>query len=259
MIQFNIHRFGKLAKWSLRNDRSYFVRTFLQVFVIQLLMFLFFTTGVVNINGRAGNYSPCAGCTMMFVLVIFLIGPSTMFYSLCGKHDKQALLLLPASNFEKYLVRYSGWIILLPIGIVASLCADLIQYVVNMLMGHDYTMFVTSKVVEMLTPAHSNEPIPMKYVALIVTMAVWINSCFALGGTFFRSRKYAWVLTALTLVAIGVGQMWLFPNSDNLDLKDSGETYAIFCVFYLAWALVNFWLSYRCFCRTQNIGRFVNF
>ena len=60
MIQFDIHRFGKLAKWSLRNDRSYFVRTFLQVFVVQVLMFLFFTTGMVMMTGRTGNYSPCA-------------------------------------------------------------------------------------------------------------------------------------------------------------------------------------------------------
>jgi hypothetical protein len=259
MIQFDIHRFGKLAKWSLRNDRSYFVRTFLQVFVVQLLMFLFFTTGMVHINGGTGNYSPCAGCTMMFVLVIFVIGPSTMFYSLCGKHDKQALLLLPASNFEKYLVRYSGWILLIPIGIVASLGADLIQYVVNMLMGHDYTIFVVSRLIDMFTPVHTNNPIPMKYVALIVTMSIWLNSCFALGGTFFRSRKYAWVLTALTLIAIGVLQIWLFPSSSDLDYKDSGETYAVFCAFYLVWSLVNFWLSYRCFCRTQNIGKFVNF
>ena len=156
------------------------------------------------------------------------------------------------------MVRYSGWIILIPIGIVASLCADLIQYVVNMLMGHDYTIFVVSRVIEMFTPTHPHDPIPMKYVALIVTMAIWLNSCFALGGTFFRSRKYAWVLTALTLVAIGVVQMWLFPNSGDLDYKDSGETYAMFCAFYWAWALVNFLLSYRFFCRTQNIGRFIN-
>ena len=26
----------------------------------------------------------------------------------------------------------------------------------------------------------------------------------------------------------------------------------------LAWAVLNFWLSYRIFCRTKNIGRFVN-
>ena len=55
MIQFDSNRFGKLAMWSLRNDRSYYVRSFLQIFAVQTLMFLFFTTGVLKINNNSGN------------------------------------------------------------------------------------------------------------------------------------------------------------------------------------------------------------
>ena len=44
MIQFNIHRFRKVARWSLTNDKSFYMRMFLQMFVALTLTFLFFTT-----------------------------------------------------------------------------------------------------------------------------------------------------------------------------------------------------------------------
>ena len=43
MIQFNIQRFGKLAKWTLVNDKKYLVKSFLQVFAILTFLFLVFT------------------------------------------------------------------------------------------------------------------------------------------------------------------------------------------------------------------------
>ena len=257
MIQFNLNRFGKLAKWSLRNDRSYFVRTFLQVFVVQVLMFLFFTTGMVMMNGHNGNYSPCAATTMMFVLVIFLIGPSTMFYSLCGKHDKQALLLLPASNFEKYLMRYSTWIIILPIGVVASLGADLIQYVVNWLMGHPYTAFVFARVFELI--GKGLDALNAQDLNSFVISVMWLHSVYAIGGSFFRSRKYTWVLTTLVIIVIGLLVAWVIPESSNDNAQTSTHVMAIADAITAILVMVNFWLSYRCFCRTQNIGKFINF
>ena len=43
MIQFSFNRFGKLARWSLTNDRKYYVRTFVQMLTVLTLVFLFFT------------------------------------------------------------------------------------------------------------------------------------------------------------------------------------------------------------------------
>ena len=42
MIQFNSDRFGKLVRLSLVNDRKYYIKSFLQVFVIFLMVFLLF-------------------------------------------------------------------------------------------------------------------------------------------------------------------------------------------------------------------------
>ena len=119
MIQFNIQRFGKLACWTLRNERNFLVRNTLQMLVAMSLIYLFFTLGFLKINGSTANYPACGMATLMMFTVFLTIGPGTMFNSMKGKYDRQALLMLPASNFEKYLMRYASWLILLPLFIVS--------------------------------------------------------------------------------------------------------------------------------------------
>ena len=150
MIQFSFNRFGKMARWSLVNDRSYYVRTFLQMVAVLTLVFLFFTmehNGNHVYDGKVhymDHYTPCFFVTLYMFIITLVIGPSLMFYSMKGKHDRQTLLMLPASNLEKYLMRYSTWILLVPIVLLAFFAADLIQYIVNFLLGRDYTTFVTT-------------------------------------------------------------------------------------------------------------------
>ena len=58
-------------------------------------------------------------------------------------------------------------------------------------------------------------------------------------------------------IALAILYAWFFPfghideNTSTLEMTAWGAVY-LFCV------LVNFWLSYRLFCRQQVIGRFVN-
>ncbi|MBO6033406.1 MAG: hypothetical protein J6Q22_18445, partial [Prevotella sp.] len=127
MIQFNIHRFGKLARWSLTKDKRYYVKTFLQLLVIMLLIFLFFTEMVNTNEVPDPRYDSCCLAVMCVFAVTFIMGPSFMFYNMEGKHDMQSLMILPASNFEKYLMRYATWIILIPLYVVAISAADLMQ------------------------------------------------------------------------------------------------------------------------------------
>jgi len=255
MIQFNINRFGKLARWSLTNDKKYYVRSFLQVFAMLTLVFLFFTGTVFTINGNSANYQACGVVVIMMFAINIIIGPSLMFYSMTGKHDRQALLMLPASNLEKYLMRYSSWILLLPLYAIAFLSADLIQYLVHMIMGHDYAMFVTA---ELMDHIHVLKDIPLSKSNWldIAIFLFWLHALYALGGTFFRSRKFNWVLTTIVFIAFCMVCMWSFDT----DIKSEPHTWThrVMVVFYFVWALVNFWLSYKLFCRTQVISKFVN-
>ena len=262
MIQLNFNRFGKLVRWSLTNDKRYYVKSFLQMLVTMLLLFLFLTMITKTHQGHSGNYGPCAFAAMLMLVVTPVLGPSFMFYSMTGKHDRQALMLLPASNFEKYLMRYSTWIILFPLYIVAFFAADLLQYFIHWVLGHNYGTLVASVVVKFMNevPQKEAEAASPHFLMDIMITALWFHSMYALGATFFRSRKFNWVLSTGVIILIVMLSVGLTKEGSvlQIDWKVSKVNYVIGTAIYIVWTLLNFWLSYRIFCRTQVIGKFVN-
>ena len=264
MIQFNLNRFGKLAKWSLTTDKGFYERNLLNVFVVLSLFFIAFTTHFfrINVNDNDSAYTPCLAATMIMFIITVVTGPAWMFSSMKGKHDLQALLMLPASNFEKYLMRYSTWMILLPIYIVAFFAADLMQYAIHGMLGHSYVTFVTSVIVKFFEEALSSDAVTSDYHFLnaIFVTCLWCHSMYAVGATFFRSRKFNWILTTGVIIVISVLSVWLTKEGSVLqyDWKISKTNYVIGCMIHCTWIVLNFWLSYRLFCRNQVIGKYVN-
>ena len=181
-----------------------------------------------------------------------------MFNSMRGKHDDQRLLMLPASNLEKYLMRYSYWLLLLPSFAGSFVVADLLQYLVNWLLGHEGRMLVMQY---MGSPQLNIGAVPRPVGVCIVLTFVWIHSCYAIGATFFRSHKYSWIMTSATLIVLGVILGVLLPH-DEIARSISSDTainlVRLWDVIYLFLIALNFWLSYKFFCRQQVIGRFVN-
>ena len=265
MIQFNIHRFGKLVRWSLTKDKRYYIKSFLQILVIMLLIFLFFTE-MVNTNPVPNpQYKTCCLAVMCVFLVTLIMGPSFMFYNMEGKHDMQSLMILPASNFEKYLMRYATWIILVPLYVVAISAADLMQFLFHWLLGHDYGQFVIANMSDTLSTTFKEEnasPNAFRIWDCVIVIGIWFHSVFALGATFFRSRKFNGVLSMLVIILIGTLISWLAPDQSALQfpygVESSTRAFVSGNVLYISWILLNFWLSYRLFCRTQVIGKFVN-
>ena len=264
MIQFNLCRFGKVAKWSLQGDKRYYVKTFLQFLVVMLLTFLFFSM-VVKVNGNHVNgYKSCAIAEFAVVIVNIVLGPALMFYSMEGKHDMQTLMMLPASNFEKYLARYFNWIIVVAISFVACLGADVIQYLIHTLLGHDYTRFVTSVLGDLFVRAandvHTSQATHPRFILSMIVLVIWFQSLYAVGATLFRSRKFNWVITTVVIILIGMLFVKIGDKFEAVQLNDHSAMldYITGVGFYLVWAMINYWLSYRFFCRTQNIGKLVN-
>jgi hypothetical protein len=257
MIRFNLHRFGEVARWSFTNDKSYYLRTLLQMFVVLTLVYLFFTTKVFWLRSGDDGYKSCFAVTILMTLIQVVIGPSMMFYSMKGKRDLQALLLLPASNFEKYLARYATWLAVFVIMVVAYFAADVVQYLVNTLIGN-HARFVTSLFAKI---PHGESTATETLIAnSIIVCIIWMHSFSTLGGVFFRSRKFASVLTVMAFFVISMLQVWLFPNSHSWDIEkgEASEALYIADAVYGVWAVLNFWLSYKLFCRIQNIGKFIN-
>lgn len=261
MIQFSFNRFGKLARWMLTNDKKYHVKTFLQTLVIMTLVFLFFTSITIKNGQENENYFACSLAVIILFASTLILGSSFMFYSMDGKHDMQVLLMLPASNFEKYLMRYVSWILLLPIYLVATFAADLVQYVFGLAVGHEEVRFVIPAMMEMLGDTWNKIPAD-KHTTIVLgisLLVLWLHSVYVLGANFFRTHKYNWIPTTLVIVILIMIMVWLLPS----DVAESGKESSLLkdTVTDTVYALVvgfNFWLSYRFFCRRQVIGKFVN-
>ena len=261
MIQFSLNRFGKLARWSLTNDKKYHVKTFLQTLVIMTLLYLFFTSITVTFDKENANYHVCAISTIILFASTIVVGSSFMFYSMERKNDMQALLMLPASNLEKYLMRYVSWILLLPLYVVATVSADLVQYVFGLVVGHEEVRFVISATMEMLGKMWSQVPAGKHSVAVIglVLLFLWFQSFYALGATLFRTNKYNWIPTTFVVIVLFLLFVWLSPDRGKIELvKEDTASDTVMNVVYAVWVALNFWLSYRLFCRRQVIGRFIN-
>ena len=260
MLQFNFYRFRKLARWSLTIDSRWFVKNTLSWLVVFTLMFLFFTC-VARFNDQPASlpaYGACTSMVLFTTVAILVLGPTMMFNSMRGKHDDQRLLMLPASNLEKYLMRYSYWLLLLPSFAGSFVVADLLQYLVNWLLGHESRMLVMQY---MGSPQLHIGDVPRPLGVFIVLTFVWLHSCYAVGATFFRSHKYSWILTSATLIVLGVILGALWPH-DEIARSISSDTainlVRLWDVIYIFLIALNFWLSYRFFCRQQVIGNFVN-
>ena len=239
MVQFNLNRFRKLVRWSLTMDRRWFVKNTLSWLVVFTLVFLFFTC-VTRFNSQPASlpaYGACTSMVLFTTVAILVLGPTMMFNSMRGKHDDQQLMTLPASNLEKYLMRYSYWLLLLP----SEGRMLVMQY-----MG---------------SPQLNIGAVPRPVGVCIVLTFVWIHSCYAIGATFFRSHKYSWIMTSATLIVLGVILGVLLPH-DEIARSISSDTainlVRLWDVIYIFLIALNFWLSYRFFCRQQVIGRFVN-
>ena len=199
---------------------------------------------------------------MYVFLITLVIGPSLMFYSMKGKHDRQTLLMLPASNLEKYLMRYSTWILVVPIVLLAFFAADLIQYVVNWLVGRDYTTFVTTNFLydKYMIGWRANICNEMSRDGDLVpyVTGLWFHSVYALGATFFRSHKFNTIFTTIVLVVFLMSCVWFFNNFAIADPAVIDRHDGVGYVICIVLTLLNFGVSYKLFCRTQVIGRFVN-
>ena len=262
MIQFDFSRFRKLVRWSLTMDRRWFVKNTLSWLVVFTLVFLFFTC-VAKFNDSLAAYHACASMLLCTTIAILVLGPTMMFNSMQGKHDDQRLLMLPASNLEKYLVRYSYWLLLLPSFVGSFIVADLLQYLVNWLSGHEGRMLVMQYLMSLdfnIVFPPSNV-VPRSLIACIVLTFVWLHSCYAVGATFFRSHKHSWILTSVALIAFGIilGSLW--PH-DEISRSISSHTaislLRLWNVIYIFLIAFNYWLSYKFFCRQQVIGKYVN-
>ena len=255
-------RFKHLACWTWETDRRWFIKVTSSWAVVFTLMYLFFTCVLKQYDENdAISYEPCFFMTVASSIAIFVLGGSFMFQSFKTKHDDQRYMMLPASNLEKFLMRYCVWLLSLPCFLLAFVAADIVQWLINTMLAHKGTMLVVLYLSDAICATHWPDYFPRSLGVFLALFFIWLHSVYVVGATFFRTHKYNWVATSLVLIVGGFILVTLWP-SDYFPSVIDEQTFL--CVLYLGnvtlvlLTVLNFWLSYRFFCRQQIVGEIVN-
>jgi hypothetical protein len=67
------------------------------------------------------------------------------------------------------------------------------------------------------------------------------------------------VLTTIVAILLTMLQAWFYPYEEHTTyLETTMSDLLIADMVAACWVILNFWLSYKLFCRTQVIGKYVN-
>ena len=220
MNSFSINRFGQTFRWVLatnfRNFLAWTLGAAVGVFLMEMILIAF------SVSADGGNYVPVLYSTIsnicQIALIIFvLVALSTGFSDYQKKPQREAFLMLPSTNLEKFLavVLYVTVVWSLA-GFLAFAVGDTLRMAVRALFFHNEWYSLVPKVLEMfgeMIPSYEDgmmiRPLSYKVCAPIVLIGlfIWIHSIYILGGTLLR--KYAFVATSLVIILAIVLVVWV--------------------------------------------------
>ena len=221
MNSFNINRFGQTFRWVVATNFRNFLAWTLGAGVGAFLMEMIFIA--LKIHPDGGNYVPllyssisqiCQIALVIFVLVAF----STGFADYQKKPRREAFLMLPSTNLEKFLaVVIYVTVVWSLAGFLAFVVGDTLRMAVRALACGNEWYSLVPKVLEMfgeIVPTFDEggmmiQTIPYKVCApiFLVGLLVWIHSTYILGGTLLR--KYAFVVSSLVIILAFLLMAWL--------------------------------------------------
>ena len=263
MNSFSFNRFSQTLRWVVGvNFLSLMIWSLGYMVGIFLGEQLFFSisTGsdVAHVLGNISQF-----CTI-FILIALAVGLSSLFHDLNKKPRREAFLMLPASNFEKFLaaVVYVTivWTFFVALSFVAG---DTLRMVYRALVNGDEWISTVPMVLDTVEPRfveffkHEStlEYLVMNTFVLSVIW-IWMHSLYILGGTLFR--KYSFVASTIVLILCVCGLAYMIHTYHLSMFTTSweGDRYVNQEVGPLAYALAvllpllsvfNYWASYRIF------------
>ena len=263
MNSFSFNRFGKALRWVWSmNFRSLMMWTtgFSLVIFFAEMMIWYLNTGMTTEN--------IVGIILLFITIFFMIGVgasiSSMFLEVNKKPRREAFLMLPASNLEKYLsvVLYFtvAWTVCIFLSIVVG---DTLRMVFRSLVSGDEWVSCIPRFVDSFMPSFLYRSIydytlsyKVMQVVVLTAMMFWIHSFYTLGATLLR--KYTFVLTSLTFIFI-IALFGDVVNNSRIELFTAvweGDRYVSQGVGTLAYVLavvlpllaaINYWASFHIF------------
>ena len=262
MKRFDLNRFGKTFRWlfSVRSQwligwtAGYAVIVFLGE-----LLWWFFSKGsetTVIVKNVAGFF-------MIFIYIALGIGLTMLFYDENKKQKREALLMLPASNLEKYLSAFIYYTVIWGAAVFVSfICGDTLRMIVRGLFVGDEWVSAIPLVLKNMSPnmvlgsAIAPTKIYVMSLLLYVSFLVWLNSLYILGGTLLR--KYSFVITSIVFLLSMALFGWILNHTGMtmFDHEWDGQYYAakevgvvsyMLCVLLPLLSVFNYWASFQIF------------
>ena len=289
MKRFNINRFGKTLRWvvsvNFRKLLLWFAGSVLAVFLGEIIF------KVMNPYGSPLNMlRDISQFLTMILILVSLIMASSIVSSINEKRKREAFLMLPASNLEKFLslLVYST-VICIAVAFLAIVLGDALRMFSYWAAGYQgmpyegesyyYSVksdeygevFWWSSVIPMLikniTPNIAlSAPLPVDFVvvqwAFIIGMILWVHSTYILGGTLLR--KYSFVGTSVFVILldtliirliIASGMTMFHTQWDNGELIEYEIGVVSWIIAFVSPILsaLNYWASFQIFKRFELI------
>ena len=292
MKSFDINRFGKTLRWvvsvNFRKMLLWFVGSVLAVFLGEILFKMMNPYGIPLDMLR--DFSQFL---TMILIIVSLIMISSIVSSINEKRKREAFLMLPSLNLEKYLslVIYST-VICIAVAFLAIVLGDSLRmfaYWATDYQGMPYAdgsyLYSTyddvtggqvcwwSSALPMmlneLTPSitlYGVESYPTDYVivqyAFIYGGLLWIHSLYTLGGTLLRKYSFVGTSIFMMLLVILIVRIIVELNLTMFHTHWDNGVLQSYEIGWLAWVLaiafpilsaLNYWASFHIFKRFQLI------
>ena len=220
MNNFNINRFGQTFRWVVATNFRNFIAWTLGAAVGAFLMEMIFVA--MNVHSDGGNYVPVLYSTIsqicQIALIIFvLVALSTGFADYQKKAKREAFLMLPSTNLEKFLaVVIYVTVVWSLAGFLAFAIGDTLRMAVRALAYGNEWYSLVPKMLDLfgeMIPSYEDgmmiRPISYRVCAPIalIGLFVWLHSTYILGGTLLR--KYAFVASSLVIISAFILMAWL--------------------------------------------------
>ena len=267
---FSFSRLGLVMKRDFMENWKTNLYRFLGPYTIFLLVMWFSSMNMTNFN----EFSDIVSAT--FFSVLFFGGSFTASYVLETMNTQQkrtSFLMLPATTFEKFFARFLyvtvGFVVL---STIALLLAEVTRFLLLPMFDLPDTFKqstlpnVWQTIMNVRTFNFNGSGIMESVVGWL--FLIWIHSFFLLGGCRWYKNAF-WKTLGLIIL---VNFFFIFVSVNLVESLDEGviEEIVLWCEANFSWVtvtgilsfaivmfmlliLLNWWLSYRCFTRSQVI------
>ena len=218
MNTFSFNRFFKTLNWYVRvNMKSLLMWTISSAVGVFLGEVFMITMGAFRGAQEMTNAFSSIGAFAFIIVMLIMV--ATVASKLNKKGMREAFLMLPANNLEKYLTLVVFSSVICVICIFAAMAAgDTLRMGVMWLMGNWWESALPDLIKSLTIDFNSGSTITYttSFVVMrglsIITIIAWIHSLFLLGGTLLR--KYAFVASGLSMLLSIWLYVWMYKTLD---------------------------------------------